>query len=74
MITLSKAVTRGATLRKESRGGHTREDFPNADPELGKINFAQHSDGGNWDSPIIVVESPLLVMPDELKALLEEAH
>jgi succinate dehydrogenase / fumarate reductase flavoprotein subunit len=73
MITVSKAVTIGATLRTESRGGHTREDFPGPDPELGKVNFAQTSDGGNWDSPVTVVESPILVLPDELKALLEEA-
>jgi succinate dehydrogenase / fumarate reductase flavoprotein subunit len=73
MISVSKCVTLGAKLRKESRGGHTREDFPAADPELGKINFAQTSEGGNWDSPVSVVESPILVMPDELKVLLEEA-
>ena len=73
MITVSTCVTIGATLRKESRGGHTREDFPNPDPELAKINFAQSTDGGNWDSPVTVVESPILVMPAELKALLEEA-
>jgi succinate dehydrogenase / fumarate reductase flavoprotein subunit len=72
MITVSKCVTNGALRRKESRGGHTREDFPNADPELGKLNFAQSSDGGHWDDPVSVVESPLLTMPDELKALLEE--
>jgi succinate dehydrogenase / fumarate reductase flavoprotein subunit len=74
MITVCKSVTLGAIMRKESRGGHTREDFPNPDPELGKINFAQHSDGGNWDSPVVVEESPLLILPPELKALLEEAH
>jgi succinate dehydrogenase / fumarate reductase flavoprotein subunit len=73
MITVSKCVTLGATLRTESRGGHTREDFPGPDPELGKVNFAQTSDGGNWDSPVTIVRSPILVMPDELKALLEEA-
>jgi succinate dehydrogenase / fumarate reductase, flavoprotein subunit len=73
MMTVSTCVTLGATLRKESRGGHTREDFPNPDPELGKINFALSSDGGNWDSPVNAVESPILVMPAELKALLEEA-
>jgi succinate dehydrogenase / fumarate reductase flavoprotein subunit len=74
MFTVCRSVTLGATLRKESRGGHTREDFPNPDPELGTINFAQHSDGGNWDSPVIVEESPILILPPELKALLEEAH
>ncbi len=73
MITVSKCVTLGATLRTESHGGHTREDFPGPDPELGKVNFAQTSDGGNWDSPVTIVRSPILVMPDELKALLEEA-
>jgi succinate dehydrogenase / fumarate reductase flavoprotein subunit len=72
MITVCKTVTQGATLRKESRGGHTRDDFPNPSPEFGKINFAQSSDGGNWDSPINVVESPILILPDDLKALLEE--
>ncbi len=74
MISVAKCVTQGARLRKESRGGHTREDFPAADPELGKINFAQTSEGGSWDSPVAAVASPLLEMPEELKALLEEAH
>jgi succinate dehydrogenase / fumarate reductase flavoprotein subunit len=72
MITVSKCVTNGALRRKESRGGHTREDFPNADPELGKLNFAQSSDGGHWDDPVSVHESSILIMPAELKALLEE--
>jgi succinate dehydrogenase / fumarate reductase flavoprotein subunit len=73
MITVCKTVARGASLRKESRGGHTREDFPLADPEFAKFNFAHTTDGGNWDSEIVTTESPLLPMPDELKALLEEA-
>jgi succinate dehydrogenase / fumarate reductase flavoprotein subunit len=72
MISVSKCVTLGATARKESRGGHTREDYPNPDPELAKVNFAQSTEGGNWDSPVAVVQAPLLEMPADLKALLEE--
>jgi succinate dehydrogenase / fumarate reductase flavoprotein subunit len=41
MITTSIAVAQGALNRKESRGGHTREDFPGPDPEMGKVNFVQ---------------------------------
>ena len=73
MIAVCKTVTIGASLRKESRGGHTREDFPGADPDFAKFNFAHSTNGGNWDSEIVTRESPLLPMPDELKALLEEA-
>ena len=73
MITVCKCTALGARERKESRGGHTREDFPKADPEFGTFNFAHSTNGGNWDSPITTERSPLLVMPDELKKLLEEA-
>jgi succinate dehydrogenase / fumarate reductase flavoprotein subunit len=73
MLSVCKTVAIGAKSRKESRGGHTREDFPKPDPNYGKINFAHSSDGGTWDSPITTVESPILEIPDELKALLEEA-
>ena len=74
MLTLCRCVTKGATLREESRGGHTREDFPKADPAFAKFNFAHTTNGGNWDSPIDTAESPLLEVPDDLKALLEEDH
>jgi succinate dehydrogenase / fumarate reductase flavoprotein subunit len=73
MLTVSRSTATAALLRRESRGGHTREDFPQADPEFAKFNFALSSEGGNWDSPITAAESALLPMPDELKALLEEA-
>jgi len=73
MITVCKCTALGARDRKESRGGHTREDFPKADAEFGTFNFAHSTNGGNWDSAITTERSPLLVMPDELKSLLEEA-
>ncbi len=73
MLSVCKCVALGARERKESRGGHTREDFPKADPEFGKFNFAHSTSGGNWDSAITTAQSPLLVIPEELKTLLEEA-
>ncbi len=72
MLSVCTMVTTGALERKESRGGHTRDDFPSADPQLGKINFVQRiNDAGE----VAINPEPLPEMPDELKALLEEgAH
>ncbi len=74
MISVSKGVARGAILREESRGGHTREDFPTASADFATFNFAHSAPGGNWDSEISTERSALLEMPAELKALLEEGH
>jgi succinate dehydrogenase / fumarate reductase flavoprotein subunit len=75
MLTVSTAVAQGALARKESRGGHTRDDFPAADPELGKVNFVQRqTDRRGPDAPIVVSPEPLPEMPAELAELLEEGH
>jgi len=75
MVTTSIAVAQGALNRKESRGGHTREDYPGPDPELGKVNFVQRqtTDHG-YLGAISINPEPLPEMPAELRALLEEAH
>ncbi len=75
MLTVSRCVTLGARDRRESRGGHTREDFPNADPEFGKVNLVQRQpSGGGMDEEIKIGPEPIPEMPDELKALFEETH
>ncbi len=75
MLTVSTAVAQGALARRESRGGHTREDFPAADPEFGKINLVQRQPGERGMlGEITVNPEPLPVMPAELQALFEEAH
>ena len=75
MLTVSRAVAQGALERKESRGGHTREDFPDATPELGKVNFVQRqTDRRGPDAPITITPEPLPEMPAELRELLEEGH
>jgi succinate dehydrogenase / fumarate reductase flavoprotein subunit len=70
MLSLSHATTLSAIERKESRGGHTRDDYPNPDPRWGAVNLASYID----NDEVKVKETPLPEMPDELKELFEEAH
>ena len=69
MLTVSRLVATGAFERRESRGGHTRDDYPQPDPEFGRVNLVQRIDGAGH---FTLTPEPLLQMPDDLKALFEE--
>jgi succinate dehydrogenase / fumarate reductase flavoprotein subunit len=69
LLTVSEAIARSALERRESRGGHFREDYPAKDPVYGGFNIVVRKDG---TGAMHVERVPLPPMPDELKAIIEE--
>ena len=65
MFTISKAVARSALVRRESRGGHTRDDYPKTDPEWGKKNVVTRKRGGELE----LSTEALPQIPEELRQL-----
>jgi succinate dehydrogenase / fumarate reductase flavoprotein subunit len=67
MLIVSECIARAALEREESRGGHTRDDFPTASPAWGAKNLALTLDG----ETVQLRQQPLPVMPDDLKPLFD---
>mgnify|MGYP001792006347 CR=1 FL=1 len=71
LLRVAACRTLAALQRKESRGGHTRDDYPNADAQWGKVNLVIRPNG---NAEVGLTQAPLPEMPDDLKELFEEAH
>ena len=75
MLRVSECIAKAALEREESRGGHTRDDFPKTDAEWGKINVICTLDSGDPSGlgSIALTRKPLPVMPPELASIFEES-
>jgi len=68
LLTVSEAVALSALERKESRGAHSRIDFPQYDKQWSKLNNIILRDG----DAMRLRHAPIAEMPSDLRAILEE--
>jgi succinate dehydrogenase / fumarate reductase flavoprotein subunit len=69
LLTVSEAIARSGLERKESRGAHFREDYPDKDENYSNLNVVV-SKGSNGQME--VRREPIPEMPAELKQIIEE--
>ncbi|MFL2541458.1 MAG: fumarate reductase/succinate dehydrogenase flavoprotein subunit, partial [Candidatus Latescibacterota bacterium] len=70
LLTVSEAIALSAIERKESRGGHFRDDYPDKDAEhFAKVNVrVRKGEGGRMQ----VDQVPMAKMPEDLQAIIDE--
>ena len=67
MLLVSDCIAHAALIREESRGGHTREDFPKMSSEWRKVNLVAHVENGE----VVVEKQALPEMREELLNLFD---
>ncbi|MXY13456.1 MAG: fumarate reductase/succinate dehydrogenase flavoprotein subunit, partial [Chloroflexi bacterium] len=68
VLTVARACALAGLARTESRGAHTRDDYPQTDPEWGDFSVIV---GPSADGPLRVRRSRLEKPPPELQAIID---
>ena len=69
LLTCSEAVLQSALARKESRGGHFRDDYPEKSAEFGAVNLVLERSAGGVMS---LQRVPIAPVPDVLQRVIRE--
>jgi len=69
VVTVAEAVVLAGRERRESRGAHSRVDYPDKDPEWGGVNLVLHKSA---DGEMEIRREPIPEMPGELTQIIEE--
>jgi succinate dehydrogenase / fumarate reductase, flavoprotein subunit len=70
MLAIAECIAKAALLREESRGGHTRDDFPAMSSQWRKVNLVCSLNAAG--DGIDVVEQPMSPMRPDLLALFKK--
>jgi len=69
LLLVSEAITRSALERRESRGGHFREDYPDKDAAFATFNIVARKQA---DGSMGISRAAIADMPAELKSVIAE--
>jgi succinate dehydrogenase / fumarate reductase flavoprotein subunit len=70
IMLIADCVAQAALERQESRGGHTRDDFPAMSPQWRKVNLICSLDGDR----VTLKRQPMIAMRDDLLALFDRSE
>ncbi len=74
IVLIAECVAQAALEREESRGGHTRDDYPAMSPEWRKVNLVCSLASDDNGQRVAVTKQPMLPMREDLMALFDRGE
>ena len=74
IVLIAECVAQAALERQESRGGHTRDDFPVMSPEWRKVNLVCSLASDDSGERVVLTKQPMPPMREDLLALFDRGE